>query len=151
MKLTNILAAPMLASLMLAPPTAERPSPDRIIVRDADYAWIEPFGEVYAIKDGVQILDTLAWEDGTIEYLVNPTQSFTVHAFSPDDPTTPEIDRQQVDIQMDVSIENQLDWIVYNRIIWEQRMQDLIANEGLSFFDISESVARVQTMIDVSP
>ena len=129
-------------------PTATRPTPERVIVVDADYAWVEQSQEVYGITTGIRIIDSLVWEDGTIEYLVNPTADITVQAFGPDDLGTPEVDRQQVEIQMPVTLEGRLDWVIYNRVKWERELADFVAAEGNGYFQIMDSIARVQLMLE---
>lgn len=153
MKLTNTALALIIVftSLVIAAPplpTATRPTPDKIIVVGADYATVSPWSEVYAVAHGIRIIDSMTWDDGTIEYYVNPTVDYIIQAFSPDDPETEEIDRVQVEIPMPVTTENRLDWILFNRIKWERELSELVASEGIDFFDMQRAMERIRDRLD---
>lgn len=152
-KLSPIIANALLivatANIIPPPePTVERPDPDRIIVHDADYATITPWTEVYAIQQGIEFGYGHVWEDGSIVYWVNPEVDYHIIMYSPDDPDTDEIDRVVTEADVPVSTENRLDWLLYNRIIWEQKYNNFLRDENIGFFEIQASMARVQSRLD---
>lgn len=129
-------------------PTVERPAPDRIIVHNADYATLTPWDEVYAIQSGIEFGYSHVWEEGTIEYWVNPVIEYEITMYSPDDPDTAEIDRAITTATIPVSLENRLDWILYNRIRWERDFNDLVTAEDIGFFEISASMQRIHGRLE---
>lgn len=143
--IATVLAQP--GSSAVPTPVVTRPTPDKILIVDAEYATITPWSAVYAVSNGVRIVDSLTYEDGTIEFYVSPLVDYVVNATTFDDPNTEEIDRVTIPIEMPITRENRLDWTLYNRIKWEKALSTLMADEGIDFFEMQESMARVSVML----
>ena len=140
-----------LISMAVAIPTATRPTPTTIIVSGADYAGIQPYAQSIVIEQGEPMVGGLAWNDGTIVYTVDPTTDYTIHAFTQDTiiwPDEGDPNRQRFDIDLPITTSHKLDWIIYNRIKWEQDFNSMVVDEGLNFFDISDSVGRVRSLME---
>jgi len=143
MKHAFALSIPIAATLILAP-EATRPTPTTIIVTGTEYAGVQPFDGSVDTTEGTQLVNGIVQtDDGRIIYTVDPMTDYTVYAFAPaigDEP------RERIDVDLPVSAENRLDWIVYNRIIWERAMDA----ENATYFQIMESVQRVEAMLEES-
>ncbi len=136
--------------LLLLPqpvPTVSRPSPETIVVSDAEYATLTPWEEVYAIRDGIEFGYGHVYEEGTIVYLVNPEVDYNIIMYSFDNPDTEEIDREMVEAPVPVSDENRLDWFLYNRLVWEKKYNEYVAENDIGYFEIHEAMQRVMERV----
>jgi len=144
----TIAGSILIASLVAMAPTATRPTPTTIIVEGADYATVDP-NDPIGVAIGIPIVDSLVWNNGTIEYIVDPIMDYTVTAYGPMPSPIPDgFAGTAVEIPLPVTVEHKIDWIIYNRIVWERALIELTETEGLDFFDIRDSTARVQAMLE---
>lgn len=129
-------------------PTAERVRPNMIEVHGAHWAGIDADLDSWSIIEGHWFDPEYAWssEDGTILYEVDPFQDFVVQAFTQDTviwPDESDPNRQRFEFDIPSTIDDKLDWLMFERIRWEIRFNDFIEEHDLNNFDISESRNRV--------
>jgi len=142
------IIASIACALIVVAPTATRPAPNTIIVEGADYAVIDPNNPM-GVAVGIPIVEGIAWSNGTIEFQVDPITDYTVTAYGPMPTPIPDgFAGTSIEIPLPVTVEHKIDWIIYNRIVWEQALIELMETEGLDFFDIRDSTARVQVMLE---
>lgn len=134
----------LLAGLTLAP-VATRPAPDRIIVDGAEFAGIQPAATPI---EGEHWVDGWAFSEDAIVYAVDPSTDYTVYAFAPLEPGQNE--RERTTLAVPLTRENRIDFIVGEWIEAQRRFNEMRQGEDphigpVTYFELGESVVRVQT------
>lgn len=108
------------AGLMLAP-TTSRPSPDRIVVEDASYAYTVPESK---IVEGMEVLHGVAWDQdqARIVFEIDPLLAYEVHTFEHGNGQTADHDS----VSSTPDREFIIDHIIEQRIVWEGEFGMLI-------------------------
>ena len=148
MKLANILALTILASVAIAQPTVERTSPTQITVT-GDYAFVEG-SPLLVIQNGTGMyFNSVAWAvDGTIIYEVLPHQEYTVNAFTFDQATPDEREILTVTIPALPVDDMTLDDYMYE-LVRAQRVVTTMSNAGeITYFDITAAMQRAAVRLD---
>lgn len=157
MRATHVLAALVPPAALFAQPEATWDDFDKVSVTGADYAYLEPMDSGETVE-GIEIMwDSLAWAgtDGRIAYTVNPYlfPSFTIQAFNialedtDGDGVVDDDERTITVLPIEAPPEQQLDYIIYQRILWEERMNNLVADQGFNYFEISASIQRMRSRL----
>lgn len=138
-----------LSLLLLLQPTFTWTDFDRIQISGADYAYVENETEHSTpLLAGTYILGSVAWsnEEGILSYLLEPTRSYTVQTFVADPVTE---DREVFTITVDPDPLQSLNYIVYQRILWESELNRLMDEQGFTFFEVSFAIQQMrQRLLD---
>lgn len=136
---------------IMADPVITRDEATVIRIDGADYAFITPSPS--GVVHGIPIMYEIAWadeSDGGIEFVVDSNTEYTVNSFIMDESApNGRIHHETVFAPPgELTIEEQLDEFIRERMAMEEALSDFVSTNNLNFFDISAAIQRVTSELD---